>query len=77
MKFTLKTNASVLVAQLNRFATDLPRALVTRWIAYIQLFDFTVCHVLGTKHTAVDGLSQRPCIESDNIDKANKVDIDN
>jgi hypothetical protein len=55
----------------------LPRALVIRWIAYIQLFDFTVRHVLGTKHTAADGLSQRPCTESDNIDEANEVDIDN
>jgi hypothetical protein len=31
--------------------------------------------VLGTKHTAADGLSQRPCTESDDIDKANEVDI--
>jgi hypothetical protein len=31
--------------------------------------------VLGTKYTAVDRLSQRLCIKSDNIDKANKVDI--
>jgi hypothetical protein len=30
VKFTLETDASVLVAQLNRSATDLPRALVTR-----------------------------------------------
>jgi len=77
VKFTLKTNASVLVAQLNRSATNLPRALVTRWIAYIQLFNFIVCHVLGTKHTAVDELSQRPCTKLDNIDKANKVNINN
>jgi hypothetical protein len=33
--------------------------------------------VLGTKHTAADGLSQRPCTELDDIDKANKVDINN
>jgi hypothetical protein len=31
--FTLETNVNVLVAQLNRAATDLPSALVTRWIA--------------------------------------------
>jgi len=31
----LKTDASVLVAQLNRLATDLLGALITRWIAYI------------------------------------------
>jgi len=33
--------------------------------------------VLGTKHTAIDKLSQRPCIKSDNINKANKVNINN
>jgi len=53
----LETDASVLVAQLNRLATDLPGALVTRWIAYIWLFDFEVRHVPGTKHTVADGLS--------------------
>jgi len=31
--------------------------------------------VLGTKHTAADGLSRRPRTESDDIDEANKVDI--
>jgi hypothetical protein len=39
------------------------------------LFNFTVCYVLGTKHTAINGLSQRPCTKLDNIDKANKVNI--
>ena len=77
MKFILKTDTSVLIAQLNQSATDLPKALVTRWIAYIRLFDFTIWHVLGTKHTAADGLSRRPCTESDDIDEANEVDINN
>jgi hypothetical protein len=31
--------------------------------------------MLGTKHTAADGLSRRPRTKSDNIDKANEVDI--
>jgi hypothetical protein len=74
--FVLETDANVLVAQLNCSATDLPGALVTRWIAYIQLFDFEVCHVPGNKHTAADGLSRRPRTELDDIDKANEVDID-
>jgi len=72
----LETDASVLVAQLNQSATDLPGALVTRWIAYIWLFDFEVRHVPRTKHTAADGLSRRPRTESDDIDKANEVDIE-
>jgi hypothetical protein len=31
--------------------------------------------VLRTKHTVADKLSQRPCTELDDIDEANKVDI--
>jgi ribonuclease HI len=77
VQFILETDANVLVAQLNRSATDLPGALVTRWIAYIRLFDFVVRHVPGNKHTAADGLSQRPRTESDDIDEANEgLDID-
>jgi len=66
---------SVLVAQLNRSATDLPEALITRWIAYIWLFDFEVRYVPRTKHTIANGLSWRPQTELDDIDKANEVDI--
>jgi hypothetical protein len=33
--------------------------------------------VLRTKHTVANGLSQRPCTKLDNIDKANKVNINN
>jgi hypothetical protein len=35
-----------------------------------------VRHVPGDKHTAADGLSRRPRTESDDIDEANEVDID-
>jgi hypothetical protein len=31
--------------------------------------------MLRTKHTVANGLSRRPCTKLDNIDKANKVDI--
>jgi hypothetical protein len=74
--FILETDANVLVAQLNKGATDLPGALVTRWLAWIRLFDFDVRHVPGSKHTAADGLSRRPRTASDDIDEAHEVDID-
>jgi RNase H-like domain found in reverse transcriptase/Integrase zinc binding domain/Reverse transcriptase (RNA-dependent DNA polymerase) len=74
--FVLQTDAKVLVAQLSRAATDLPGALVTRWIAWIRLFDFEVRHIPGKRHTAADGLSRRPRTASDNIDEAHEVDID-
>jgi hypothetical protein len=74
--FILETDAKVLVAQLNRAAIDLPGALVTRWIAWIRLFDFEVKHVKGSTHTAADGLSRRPRTESDDLDDLYEEDID-
>lgn len=40
-------------------------ALITRWIAWIRLFDFEVRHVKGVTHTAADGLSRRPRVPGD------------
>jgi predicted XRE-type DNA-binding protein len=33
--------------------------------------------MLRTKYIATNGLSQRPCIKLDNINKANEIDINN
>ena len=74
--FILETDANTLVAQLNRAATDLPGALVTRWLAWIRLFDFEVKHVRGRVHSAADGLSRKPRTRSDDIDNKNDMDID-
>ena len=76
IRFVLETDAEVLVAQLNRSGTDLPGALVTRWIAWIRLFDFDVRHVKGKKHTAADGLSRRPHTQQEQEEIAREVDID-
>lgn len=40
--FTVETDAKTLVYQLNQAASNLPGALVTRWIAWIQLWDFDI-----------------------------------
>lgn len=72
--FILETDANTLVAQLNRAATDLPGALVTRWLAWIRLFDFEVKHVRGSTHTAADGLSRRPRMEDDNSEEGTDID---
>ena len=32
--------------------------MITRWIAYIQLYDFNLRHVPGRMHDAADGLSR-------------------
>jgi hypothetical protein len=74
--FILETDAAVLVAQLNKAATDLPGALLTRWIAWMRLFDFEVKFIQGKKNTAADGLSRRRRSPSDDVDEAHEGDID-
>ena len=57
--FVLEMDVNTLVAQLNQAATDLPEALVTQWMAWIRLFDFSIKHVSGRKYNAADDLSWR------------------
>ena len=76
VRFILETDASVLVAQLNRSGTDLPGALVTRWIAWIQLFDFKVWHILGQKPIAANRLSRRPLSATDLAEAEVEENID-
>ena len=76
VRFILETDARVLVAQLNQSGTDLPGALVTRWIAWIQLFDFEVRYIPGRKHSAADGLSRKPLTAVDLAEAENEGDID-
>ncbi len=47
-----------------------------RWIAWICLFDFDVQHILGKKHTVVDGLFRHLHIASNMLDNELKEDID-
>ena len=75
VRFNLETDANVLVSQLNMSGTDLPGALITRWLAWINLFDFNVVHVPGKKHTAADGLSRRAATKED-IEEAERCDLD-
>jgi hypothetical protein len=74
--FIVEVDAKTLVAQLNRTATDLPGALVTRWIAWIRLFDFDVRHVPGKKNAVADGLSRKPPGPSDLLEEGDDDDIE-
>ncbi len=76
VKFILKTNARVLVDQLNRSDTDLSDALVTRWLVWIRLFDFEVRHVLDIKHTAANDLFRKSSSFNDLKKVAEEKNID-
>jgi len=60
VRFLVETDTNTLVHQLNLPANDLPGALLTRWIAWIRLFDFDVKHVPGRLNGGPDGLSRQP-----------------
>jgi hypothetical protein len=76
VKFILKTNARVLVDQLNRSDTDLFDALVIRWLVWIRLFDFEVRHVLDIKHTAANDLFKKSSSSNDLKKVAEEKNID-
>ncbi len=72
----MKTNARMLVDQLNRFDRNLSDALVTRWLVWIRFFDFEIRHVSNIKHTTADDLFKmssfvndlKEIVEEENID---------
>ena len=63
--FYVETDAQTLVWLLNQPPNDLPNAMMTRWLAYIRLFDFTVKHVPGKKNGGADALSRRGYADGD------------
>jgi hypothetical protein len=54
--FIIKLNIKILVAQLNRSASDFLKTLTTRWLAWIKLFDFDVRYISGKKNAVADRL---------------------
>ena len=55
--FELQVDALSLVQMIQ--SPSLPNAPMTRWVAFIQLFDFTLVHKPGKTFTMPDGLSRR------------------
>ncbi len=49
---------------------------MTKWLAWICLFDFEVRYIPGTKYIVVDDLSRRSRTKSDDIDEEYAEDID-
>jgi hypothetical protein len=76
VKFILKTNARVLIDQLNRFNTNPSDAFVTRWFVWIRIFDFEIRPVFDIKHIAADDLFKKSSSSNDFKKVAEKKNID-
>jgi transposase InsO family protein len=63
--FQVETDSQTLVWLLNQPPNDLPNAMMTRWLAYIRLFDFTPRHIPGKRNSVADGLSRRGAAPED------------
>lgn len=74
-RFTLETDARVLVDQINGGMSDVPGALISRWIRVIKLFNFQIRHIPGSKNPVADALSRPPHPDKHNKDP--KGDLDN
>ena len=72
--FLVETDAQTLVWLVNQPPNDLPNAILTRWLAYICLFDFDVRHVPGNKNSVADALSRRGKAPEDSDKEDDNVD---
>ena len=77
VRFIIEIDVNTLIAQLNRFAADLFKTLMIRWLIWIRLFNFNVRHVLDKRHTATDEFSRKSRELLNDIDEVHKKNIDN
>ncbi len=75
--FVLETDAKVLLHLLNGAMPDLPGAVITRWIAWIRMFDFDPRHVKGKDNAAADALSRRSYTDQDRKETDTEGDFEN
>ena len=64
-RFTLEVDARSLIQMLN--SPELPNAPMTRWLAYIKLFDFDIKHVMAWEHQIPDALSREEGIDGQEV----------
>ena len=58
--FIIKTDTLILAKLINKRTINVLGALMTRWITFIQLFNFNIVYILGKSNIVVDVLSRRP-----------------
>lgn len=74
IRFRLEVDASYLKRMIHE--PDLPNAPMTRWVSYLQLFDFELKHIPAEKHRAPDGLSRRRQSEEDSEESDGETQLD-
>ena len=65
VQFLIEIDPRTLVHQLNQTTSELPRAIVGRWLVYLRLFSLDIKHVAGVKHKGPYPLSRHPGTEEE------------
>ena len=61
----IEIDARTLDHQRKQPTSDIPGAIVGRWLVYLRLFSFDIKHVAGVKHKGPNALSRRPGMEEE------------
>ena len=77
VRFIIEIDVKILIAQLNRFVTNLFKVLIIYWLVWICLFIFDVRYIFNKKYIAIDKLFQKSREPSNDIDKVHEKNIDN
>ena len=76
VRFIIEINVNILIAQFNRFITDLLKILMIRWLIWIRLFNFNIRHVFDKKYIAIDELFRKSCESPNDINEVHEKNID-
>ena len=76
MRFIIKINANILIAQFNCFAANFFETLIICWLVWIRLFNFDVKYVFEKKYIIINDLSRQFRESLNNINEVHEKNID-
>ena len=61
VRFMIKIDVNILIAQFNHSVADLYKTLMIYWLTWIRLFNFNARHIFDKRHITTDELFRRFC----------------
>ena len=76
VQFIVETNAKTLITQLQRSATNLLEALITRQLALLNIQDFNIVYIAKKKNIVANALLRRLELEGQELPTKPKEDVE-